>query len=1230
MSRSLLIPSFAFDADHVYGNAVDSAGTASREDPDGREVRPATRGATNIGGLNPIPLGLPTQDVNVDIMLRSPGNPDVARWTWRNDGTSEPWRVKEPASVLHHVRLLSSAVGNSNRVSRPKLLSLASEQMLMVYTTGTSGPGGSAAAWRTWRKSARTHSSVAGWSASTAFSLTSTPSEVYAVDAVQFPDTGEIAVFVLGSSGSKPALQRLTSAYDEDSAAPLPWAPGPCRLPTKRSVTGLRSMAVEIMPDKGNRLAMLIYEEDVGLWSSYSDDRGVTWSQWAVAGQFASAGQSPGTGDFETPGGVAIARARNGTLVALAPCRGPTVVDTPDLWPAAQTPRMRLLFSDDGESWNDAINRSRTVPTSTVNEQADALCEHGINEGAVVLGDDGLVRLYACFHGDPSGDVSSVIRDELALLTLAKPDVSAADVGRKLTGTQADDNTPSGVTSAVTCSDVLEGRWDPNASAMILNGVSPNVDRQFATFGRMIGSNGLHAAGSGGGGLDDAGVLYRGPRYVDAVMHLGRIWLAVVGEATVSESPETTRHSLFVATTFGWTEQFELLATNGADTIASTIIRGRTYEIGWLPSGFPTSQGWSFVGTAGNVTMDNATGGLKIDTADTVATYHTVTTLSGVAGQHAFLYFTCLPTSGGSLAASNIAAYLQTSDGTTNQAGVAIRLTATSIAVIDVNGPATLASDTGLSLANGVEVKMRLTSHKRVTAVQYRVLGAQDPEDADEWIVLLDGVVADNLTEAAGTSEFLRWGNQTTTPAVSTWRNIHFNRGRASAMANTALELTSLAGATYPEIADPSTSAVDEVPAWDDGLRHGSRAPVVTAEPPAYISRGLLARWGGAAGVADPPDRQDSWNAAADYACDASRVRRLPVSNIWRSANDSAASYIVFDGGTDRNWNFEAIAFFRCNAPTLRVQFGASNGTWVQSKLCDTTDNADVRRDIYRRSVVGGTVSIEGAGANVMRLAGDSATPLTPHRYESREDRAYYVYSSVLNKSAKILDNDGTRLFLDRDMTGAGTDGGEEEDYVAIYADTVYFPLGTMGTLTTSGYRWMRIQIGDDEDLPEGYQQCGLIVAGDVVALSDPHPDWGWREVVQQMRGRTDTQGGYVDIAQIGADRRAWQFGFNFASPPKSRSSLADTPGKRANGWEKLLYGLLRLHAGAEVCALLPEYGNAADDGPAEFGGSTERVYPVRFTGDPEMVQVAYERCRTDNTDEAFKALAGASFEVVS
>ena len=1233
MPRHLLIPALSFDASSLASGAVASDNVTSREDPDGREVRPATRGATNIGALNPIPVGLPTADVDVDLLLRSPGNTDAARWTWRDADTAQNYRAKEQASVLHHVRMFYSAVSDTNRVASPRLLSLSSDLMLLLYLVGGTSSYGTSVAWRTWRRSARSYNAVAGWSAAATISLAITPPSIIGADAVQFPDTGEIAVFVLGYSGTRPIIQRLTSDADDDNTAPLSWAPGPCRF-FQKTVNGLRSMAVEIMPGRANRLAMLIQDDSSGggLWRSYSDDRGVTWSTWEKAGQFGDA-STFAPGSAETTGGVSIGRARNGTLVAIAPCLGPNYAPITG-WADGEYPRMRLLFSDDGDSWNDAIRASQatdgnTTPVTT----ADALLENGINQGAVVCGDDGLVRLFACYHGDTRGDVDGVIRDELALLTLAKPDVTAADVGRNLTQDQAYDVT--GTTSAVvTCSDALEGLWDPVASALVLNKVSPNTDRPAATFGRIMSNNGLASAGGGSGNLDGS-PMFRGVRQMDAVNHLGRLRMVVVGETTDAVAANT-RFSMFDAATLGWTEQFELPPTNALDSIASNVIRGRTYEIGWLPTGFPNLHGWTLTGTAGNFTLNTSDGGLRVSNADTVASYHSVTSLPGGLDEHVLLYFTVVPVSGGALTADDIAVSLQTSDGT-NFARLNLRFTPTSMRAVDDVGALTLASATGLDLSRGVEVKCRLTSHRAVSDIHYRVLSATDPEDAAAWVALLS-TGGNNLTQAAGSSVFLRWGNLTTTAAVSAWRNIQLNRGRDGNTNGSELKLTDLDAAAYPELTDPSSLGVDSVPAWDDGLRHGSRAPVVTAEPAQYVSRGLLARWGGSAGFANPPDRQDSWRATASYACDATRVRRLPVSNLWRSADDDEASYLVFDAGEGRNWNHEAIAFFKCNAPTLRVQFASTN-SWGSPDIsirCDTTDATNIRRDIYRRALGVGAISIDSADARVLRFNGDAATPLTPHRYRSTDARSYWVFSSVLNRTARILDNDGTHLFLDRSMLGAVT-GDPDDDYISIYSDTIYFNVSDLpayetgtppGLLLTSGYRYMRLQIGDDADLAEGYQQLGLVIAGDLVPLSDPHPDWGWRETVIHARGRTDTPGAYSDIAEIGPTRRAWQFGWNFMNPPQDRTTYETAPGNRA-GWERVLYALLRLRAGEEVAALLPDYGNTADE-VSGMGLSTERVYPVRFTGDPDMVHVCYERCRDDLTDEAYKSLAGVGLEEVT
>lgn len=1237
MARNLLIPQLWFDADHVSGGAVDNAGTASRDNTAEREARPAVALSTIRGQLRPVPVGLPDGAVDADVLLRSPGGVDAARWCWRNHA-SGTYKGKQQASVLSNVRLLYSQTGSGNRISRPKLLPLASGQALLLYLVGNtgSGVGGASVSWRTWRKSARGYSAVAGWNAASSLTayLQSVPPVIVGADAVQFPDTGEIAAFVLGYNGTRPILNRLSCAYGDDNSAPLPWSETDCKLP-RTTVSALRSMAVELLPN--NRIAMLIYEQgsgltDGGLWRTYSDDRGVTWAPWELAGTF-NQGDATGAPNFQVGGGVSIGRARTGALVAMAPCIGPDLSGT-NLWPSVKSPRMRLLVSADGDTWNDCIraNGTKSSGSSVTFYQADALCEPGVNEGAVVMGDDGLVRLFGAIHGDSRGDVSTGIYDDIGLLTLAKPDITAADVGAPLTKGQVYTAALSSTQWIVTCSDIIEGRWNPTVGALLLNSVSPNVDRQCASFARIMSLNGASTGGTGSNNLDGTGgsaPVYRGAKQMDVISLGGSLLGVVVGEDTdVVTGGDTGRWSAFAFRTLNWCEQFELPGTNAKDSIASSFIRGRTYEIGYLPAASPERMGWTRTGTAGNVTLNTGTYGCKIDNSDGVATYESVSTLSGGAGENIFVRLGCIPGTGGSTAADRIAAWVQFTNGA-SYAGVKVRFTSTSFAVVDAAGSA-IVTVTGLTLTNGIELVFRVTGINTVTDILYRVLDASDPDSDGVWTSALAGNATPNLTTAAGTTEFFKWGNQTTTPAVSTWQEIGFNRSRSGSPNVTALSLNAMTASAYPELRDDATIEVESTPEWDDGLRHGSRAPVATCEPSQILTASMAVRWLGAAGIATPPDAQDSWRVTGSFSCDATRVRKPPVSNIWRSIDGSVPAHILFDAGNDQMWRMDAIAFFKCNAPSLRVQFATSNSWGAPSVniLCDTTDACDIRRDVYRRDIAGGVVSVEGVDQRVLRLAGDSATPLTPHKYKSDDNRSWYVYASSTGKTARILDNDGIRLIVDRSMSGAGTpNGGHDSDYISIYADTIFFPLAG-GVLTTTGYRWMRIRFGDaaGDDLPEGYQQCGLVIAGDLVPLSDPHPDWGWQESIIHARARTDSPSGYFDIAETGPARRAWTFQWDFLKGPKDRAGYATTPGNRA-GWERIASALLRLNSGSEVAALLPDYGNTAQDSSSAFGFSTEKVYPVRFTGDPTQTQVVYELCRTDKLSEACKALAGARFE---
>ena len=1162
--RALIIADRVFDADHIQGGFTDSGGTNSLDYAAGREMRPATKTTTDRGQLNPTPGGSPYDDVAVDLILRTDGNTDGARWGHK-DTSKTIYKGKNPAHILTDVSLLQTTTSAANRPSRPKLLATKGGALILFWVQGTTVNGGASIWYRVRNEN--------GWDTATQITLNVALNSVLALDAVQMPD-GEIVLIAMGdvTALTLVKLQRFTSPGD--TLATIAWRPSPCASPVF-SAPALQGMAIELV-GAGSRIAMLIHSKNQNLQRTYSDDRGITWQPVKNAGQYAASGMGA-SATLNSPGGVSMARTRTGSLVALAPAIGAGFTAATGWTQNGNNPRLRVLVSDNGDNWSDMITASKGGSgVSTITSQADGLLEEGMCEGAIAMGDDGLIRIVGCIHGDPTGTTSTAFFDDLCLLTMRKADITAKDVGLQLTGNQAFAINAAGVADyCITCSDAFEASYDQASGAFYPTKAQLTLSR--------ISCLNISAAGDGfGSGALDASPSFRGARTVDIVNWRGALWLVMATHDT-----DGTVYSLVAGRLNAWSELMELPPES---TNTTKVLKGRPYTRGFLPGAKPERNGWTAVG-AGTVTLDTATAGVKIDSA--AATYYENANLGGNAARASFMRFNVKPTSGGSAAADYIAAQAQHSNGV-DSAAASVRFTATAIYVVDYFGLGTLGSATGLDGSVGFEVVIAWADWQTLLAVFYREL-ATDPEE-NNWkqITLSTGALTPSL---ASTIEIVRFGNIGAAAVVSTWRNLQYVRGINGVSTLSNLLLQSMTSSIYSEFADDTDATVSgNIPSWDDGIRHGGRAPVCTSNPPQYLRTGAYVKWRGGPGYS-----QGIWSAASSNSFDISRIRRTPVGDFARS-NSNADAFFTFDAGTDEPFRPDTIALFGLNC-MVRVMMHTSDswGTPDVNILCDVSDSADVRRDYFRRVTF---FTVEGAGANVLRMTNDATQALSPHQFRSTNRLTWYAYSFALNTTFKILGNDDVRIFLDGDATGAGASS------IGIFPDRIAFALAG-GVLATTGYRYMRIQLiagtAGGGLTSEGYLKLGFVIAGRQVPLSDPQPMYGYARRAEPAVSDMRMQSGYVDRRLLGDAPRSWSFNFTWLRDRPSRTNLSTAPGFR-QGHQQLLDVIERLKHGEEVGAYLDGYQNSiADGGAAAFGLHTHQVFPVRISPTFQGRHVLYD-----------------------
>ncbi len=601
-------------------------------------------------------------------------------------------------------------------------------------------------------------------------------------------------------------------------------------------------------------------------------------------------------------------------------------------------------------------------------------------------------------------------------------------------------------------------------------------------------------------------------------------------------------------------------------------------------------------------------------------------------------------------------------------------------------------------MANGIEFEIHFITSLSIE-VFYRTLSA-NPESHGAWKAV--AITTPPTTEASA-ADLVIWGaSHAVATTEQTWRYVMISRGSVAGSVTASTALNTYYSATYLEETDDPL-ATERLPAWDDGLRHGTRAPRCCAYPDQYVTAGQRLRWLGAAGVANPGSVQDNWRLTSSSPNDTSRTRKLPVNAPWLSANCDAAGDVVLDaavgmtsgattiaagsngaslpqatinvastvgfpaagmlcvttgsgvqivtytgtspttftgctGGTgtmatggavaqtgQRAYRHNAIALFGLNAPTVYVSysndpaFGSGitlHADWTGSLFCT----------IGTLRKTSGFV-VEGGGRRIRITDGGSDDALTPGAYASDARLSWYVYSEQLNASFKVTGNDEATLDLIGDATGADA-GGKT---MVLYCDRLAFAL-TGGNLATSGYRYMRIRVGNAstpetvyEYAPVGtdtgiHYRLNFHVPGHFYDLTDPHPDWGWTVADDAVVSSLDSGAGYRDKNQESPRLRTFTYGFIAQFDALDRAAITTNPGNAA-GFRRWLAALDAMAWGGRVAALLPE---------EDMGAITANdVYPVQFGGGFSGKHKAYDYRVLSQLTKAVLDVSGGSFREV-
>lgn len=1227
--RFLLIQDFATENAEVYSvTTSDASGAPVESGLSVRQVEPDSDGAPT-GDLRPVLTGEPEAEVEGRLVVVQPGVEGDARWGFtRADDPS--LQLRQSPQVLTHPDTLARESGlGAHRLVRPKLLSLASGDLLCVWLrqvskTEDAGRGAGVGPAGIYRSAMSPNGS---WTAPAELSIwygrrDNMPVELFDLALVQYPDTGEVIAVTVGTAHTQLATgffvdRRLHVASSNNDGQSFQVKAEHVLMGSTPDVstgsddTALLACTAQILAS-GRLLVVVATMKAV--YSLVSDDRGRSFSRAATILVYSSGLKGDGSSHPDVHYcGLTSTMLPNGlcwVVLALG-------LDT-DSEPFASG--ILGWFTADGADYGTRQDIGYATP-----------CPY-TDAPAVVVRDDGWPQLYIQAHQWYVPEVGPVTSDVMATRTMAtrepRLDQTAADLF-------------------------------PDVSQLGANYAGGDPP----TFWALHPFHG-HTLGSGDGQLGNSVTIhFKGwAGGMSACLHRGAVYLAssYMHEGGTGSSATLTEAGLVVFRANNWQPLqeclalgFKLTVANFNDAPSTSTTWGRSYHLCWDSQGSPDQWGWQ---------KDQEVGGL-IDMQVVDADHdQSATQLTGPV-----VYFTeSLPNPNGA------DGYAENKGGSAQLSGV-VRFWVDVVEGGDLDlcvigsRLALVAHGYGGSresytLANAVEVRLKRASASAVDVLFANTYkgeaigpGATLQARVGDWIEVLYALDMDAQFKAwcyarvwrrdedpdflapfklvgQGTlspflghpdsDERLSWGHVTgdaTLDRVSRWKLVHLHRPDTQFFDGKEVATPPLEVRTRDWTHELTTTPIPSwlinkrEPLWflsrnDSGFINLMRAAQGLASGGQWVEAGLRASWRGDAATPGAYVYRSGYDLGARNAVVGSGAPwRIPTLDTYGYVPEAI---LVLDAGSD-GWGADAWAVFGRSWPNVRLDlYGTNSESATPWRTIDfglplyPGDDAGLEewhRDLSDWMIdpaANGGIGVRFAYRMVFVSAGTTphANVWRPHQWRSdpnpggpqfyfavRVEGARGASSLSAPRVFRILDNDHDRLYLDDNpltyfpnWNVSGTASGLNER-ACIYSDrfAVSFANHFHSHDNVSGpstrRRFLRITIrGHWRSYPERFAQTRRFLFGRLADLSGPDFDWGWGFKVDPGVEVRSLPGGGRVVSELRPALRSFSCDYGQRRFAEGATSFAaprmpTTP----STWNEVVELLAAARFGARQCALV-------------------------------------------------------------
>jgi len=1154
--RTLILPDEALEGSTLL--RVEALSPVFREE-EGRSIRqPVGAGdlptldlgapglPTPVGDIKATLSGIPEKHVEGRIHIGNTGPVDAMRWGFIRGGDDEENDLQFRQSP-HVIGRRPDAIDRADTaapgsyINRPKLLSLISGDVLLVYMRQDNPPDGAVAGLGNAPvKFSRLDHTTNRWSApvDTEMDADEEMAELVDVDIVQFPDTGEIVAVLITqdvnhfSNVDDRRIYVYHSTDDGDTfvlTARLFAEGQKPGIDLTGDTTDFQGVACEIVA--GGAIAAFVVTNG-SIWSLVSHDRG---KSWATTDQGAIGG-AVGYG-----ASVACAKMRNDVvLVFIKPS-----------FPAGLRQYYAYLTVD-GSTLGPEIDISGNADNPSTIQPTDV---------SVVMRPDGYPHLYACAHSDLVPEGAATFIDWLVGMASYNRDPDLSDdyddlfLPSNFAAFHCIESTPLGALGSVPRETVFQG--------------FVQLDTVLHRGQVLMAVVSLFESGTPENADFEENTLM-----VYSLNH----WQPLQEQLTDARVPGTTQG------------------------VPATPARGRIYNRTWDCYALPTVYGYTLTSTGGSSAILTALAGgdplaeggyLRIITTAQTR-YYTDLSIPSVFGNlngAARCVVRVLADEG--TGQNDIILRFHLDDGAVGH-GIYARFRrtggTTTVDVFDaftgaqIGVTATFAPD-----LEWVEFICALYtesgSNGKVNAFAREYERADDPdwdspyiEIADYLATTVDGSIVDTI----------RFGHETALTGESHWKTVQVHRTGANfRFATTEVSKIALAqrGDDFidDEIRYTNPRSGDGHHPIDDGIDNSMRCSQGTAVPSQFMERAEIATWRGEALVEGNFDHQNGY----DYG--GANVLILPVQREWRSDTNQTGSGIemVWDAGggsgdrTIRPWG---AALFGRNFHSFTIELNDADAWGAPSVsysvgMPGQAVAPDRYSHLWATDLTGGwsftrrrnflTVNGPFSGSDLWRY----------HQFRSvRSGVKYYLFAQRASGPAvyRILDNTNDTLTLGVDMA-ADLVGNEP---LAIFSDRCAFEFLHKHSLTDppTDYRYMRLLIdrADHRDSDESFARLGRLIAGEVLDLGDPDYEWFWRQDVGGGTDLEDTPGGATYDKHRHAPRRVWTVDRNPLEARRQADAVLHSPStNQPRTWQEFAEIARRLEMSARDVALIWEADRA-------------------------------------------------------